>query len=247
MIKALIIDDEPSAITTLQLLLQRYAPEVQSPLTASDAHRAMELLEKEAPELVFLDIQMPVLNGFELLKKIPSPHFDVIFTTAYDQYAIQAIRFSALDYLLKPIDADELRASIDRFITRKASASEHQALYRNLVYNINTDKENFRLALPTSEGTHFFLPSDIVRLEGENNYTRFFFTNKKPLLISRTIKEYEELLGNHGFLRVHKSHIVNRQHVINYSNEGILTLTDQSKVEISRRRKEEVLDALKIK
>lgn len=248
MIKALIVDDEPSAVNTLQLMLERYIPEISKLRSTNDAQEAVQLIKDFQPDLVFLDIQMPVLNGFELLKKIGNIRFDIIFTTAHDQYAIQAIRFSALDYLLKPIDADELRTAFEKFMRRRVATAANQPLYQNLLHNINaSDKNEFKLAVPTSEGTFFYFPNEIVRLEGESNYTRFFFTSKKPLLVSKTLKEYEEILSEYGFIRVHKSHLINRAHVLNYTSDGRLVLADQSKVEISRRRREEVMEALKRK
>jgi two-component system, LytTR family, response regulator len=248
MIKALIVDDEPSAVNTLQLMLERYIPEISNLRSTNDAQEAVLLIRDFQPDLVFLDIQMPVLNGFELLKKIGNIRFDIIFTTAHDQYAIQAIRFSALDYLLKPIDADELRAAFEKFMRRRMATVGNQSLYQNLLYNINAgDKNEFKLAVPTSEGTFFYFPHEILRLEGESNYTRFFFTGKKPLLVSKTLKEYEEILSEHGFIRVHKSHLINKAHVQTYTPDGHLILADQSRIEISRRRKEEVMEALKRK
>ncbi len=246
MIKALIVDDEPSAVNTLRLMLERYIPEITMLRSTNDPQEAIPLIKSFQPDLLFLDIQMPVLNGFELLKRIPIFSFEIIFTTAHDQYAIQAIRFSALDYLLKPIDADELRAAFDKFMSRNNLKTGNQPLYQNLMHNISVaDKKDFKLAVPTIDGTFFYFPDEIIRLEGESNYTRLFFSGKKPLLVSKTLKEYEELLAGHGFIRAHKSHLINKKHVVNYTNDGHLVLADQSKVEVSRRRKEEVMEALK--
>ncbi len=246
MIKALIVDDEPSAVNTLRLMLERYIPEITMLRSTNDPQEALPLIKNFQPDLLFLDIQMPVLNGFELLKRIPAFSFEIIFTTAHDQYAIQAIRFSALDYLLKPIDADELRAAFDKFINRNKLKTGNQPLYQNLMHNISVaDKKDFKLAVPTIDGTFFYFPDEIIRLEGESNYTRLFFNGKKPMLVSKTLKDYEELLAGHGFIRVHKSHLINKNHVVNYTNDGHLVLTDQSRVEVSRRRKEEVMEALK--
>jgi len=246
MIKALIVDDEPSAVNTLRLMLERYIPEITMLQSTNDPQEALPLIKSFQPDLLFLDIQMPVLNGFELLKRIPSLSFEIIFTTAHDQYAIQAIRFSALDYLLKPIDADELRAAFDKFMSRYNLKIGNQPLYQNLMHNISVaDKKDFKLAVPTIDGTFFYFPEEIIRLEGESNYTRLFFSGKKPMLVSKTLKDYEELLAEHGFIRVHKSHLINKKHVVNYTNDGHLVLADQSKVEVSRRRKEEVMEALK--
>jgi two-component system, LytTR family, response regulator len=246
MSKALIIDDEPSAVKTLTLMIQHYLPEITALKSTNDPHEGLFLLKSFKPHLLFIDIQMPLITGFELLRQVPQIDFNIIFTTAHDEYAIEAIRFSALDYLLKPIDADELRTAYNRFLQKQNSDAANQQLYNNFIYNINTsDKKDFKLALPTTQGTFFYKPEEIIRLEGESNYTRFFFVNKKTLLTSRTMKEYEEILVNHGFIRVHKSHMLNKIHVINYTADGMLTMSDQSKVEISRRRKEEVMERLK--
>lgn len=248
MIKAIIIDDEPAAVNTLQLMLERYIPEISQIKTINDPVKAIQLIRNFKPQLVFLDIQMPAMNGFELLKKLPEIHFNIIFTTAHHKYAIEALRFSALDYLMKPIDADELRQAVDRFMARTVVALSQQSQYQNLLNNIGaTDRKDFKLALPTSEGTYFFNPEEIIRLEGEINYTWFHFNNRKPLLISKTLKEYEDILTDHGFLRIHKSHLINKAHVVNYTQNGTLTLSDRSQVDISRRRKEMILEALKVK
>ncbi len=244
--KALIIDDEPSAINTLSLMLHHYVPEVNDLKTTTDPHDGLRLIKTFQPSLLFLDIQMPLMNGFDLLKQLPQINFSIIFTTAYDQYAIEAIRFSALDYLLKPIDADELRNAVDRFKTQQSIQDNRHSLYNNFLHNINaTDQKEFKLALPTAQGTFFYFPHEIIRLEGEGNYTWFHFDGKKPLLISKTLKEYEEILLNQGFIRTHKSHLVNRAHVVNYTVDGMLTMTDNSRVEISRRRKEDVMGQLR--
>lgn len=243
MIKALIIDDEPSAVNTLRLMLKRYVPEITDIQSTNDAQEGILLIKSFQPALLFLDIQMPVITGFELLKKLPAINLNIIFTTAHDQFAIQAIRFSALDYLLKPIDADELKAAVQKFIALRTPGGP---LYNNLLTNITAQhKKDYKLALPTSHGTFFYKTEEIVRLEGEGNYTKFFFTGSKSLLTSRTMKEYEDILSSHGFIRTHKSHIVNQQHVINLTADGMIILTDGTRVEISRRRREEVSQKLK--
>lgn len=245
-IKALIIDDEPAAVKTLSLMIQHYLPQVTEFRSTNDPHEGLFLLKSFQPQLLFIDIQMPVMSGFDLLKQVPQINFNIIFTTAHDEYAIEAIRFSALDYLLKPIDADELVNSFNRFIQKQTGTVSNLPVYNNFMYNLNVkDKKDFKLALSTTQGTFFYKPEEIIRLEGESNYTKFFFVNKTTLLTSRTIKEYEEILENCGFIRTHKSHIVNSAYVTNYSAEGVLTMSDGSKVEISRRRKEEVITLLK--
>jgi two-component system, LytTR family, response regulator len=245
-IKALIIDDEASAVKTLSLMIHHYLPGVGELKSTNDPHEGLFLVKSFQPHLLFIDIQMPLMSGFELLKQLPQINFSIIFTTAHDEYAIEAIRFSALDYLLKPIDADELRNSFNRFVQKQNNDTSIQPLYNNFIYNLSVkDKKDFKLALPTLQGTFFYKPEEIIRLEGESNYTKFFFANKTSLLTTYTMKVYEEILIDHGFIRVHKSHLVNKAHVINYTIDGMLTMADNSKVEISRRRKEEVFSRLK--
>ena len=245
-IKALIIDDEITAVKTLSLMVQHYVPEITMLQTTIEVHEGLHLIKTFEPHLLFIDIQMPVMSGFELLKQVPQVNFSIIFTTAHDEYAIDAIRFSALDYLLKPIDADELRNAFDRFLEKRNSHTGNGLLYNNFMHNLQvTHKKDFKLALPTLQGTFFHQPADIIRLEGEGNYTRFFFTNKTSVLTSYTLKNYEDILLDYDFIRVHKSHLVNKAHVVNYRTDGTLTMTDSSRVEISRRRKEDVLEILK--
>ena len=245
-IKALIIDDEAPAVKTLSLLIHHYLPGIDEVKSTNDPHEGLFLLKSFQPHLLFIDIQMPLMSGFELLKQVPQINFNIIFTTAHDEYAIDAIRFSALDYLLKPIDADELQNAFNRFLQRQIRNDVSQPLYNNFIYNLTVkDKKDFKLALPTTQGTFFYKPEEIIRLEGESNYTKFFFANKATLLTSHTLKDYEEILINHGFIRIHKSHLVNKLHVVNYTTDGMLTMSDLSKVEISRRRKEEVMERLK--
>jgi two-component system, LytTR family, response regulator len=244
--KALIIDDESTAVQTLSLMIEHYIPEITTLKTTTDPYEGLLLLQNDTPQLLFIDIQMPLMNGFELLKKAPKVNFSIIFTTAHDEYAIDAIRFSALDYLLKPIDTDELQNAFKRFMEKQNNNAIAEPLYNNFMYNLNVqDKRDFKLALPTLQGTFFYKPEEIIRLEGEGNYTKFFFADKSSLLTTYTLKNYEDILINYGFIRIHKSHLVNKAHVINYLMDGTLTMTDYSKVEVSRRRKEDVMEELK--
>lgn len=243
MIKVLIVDDEPSAVNTLVLLLERYAPEVTHIEKITNPIDALKLLPIYKPQLIFLDIQMPRMNGFEFLRKACFSSFDVVFTTAYDHYAIQAIRYSALDYLLKPIDATELRSAVSRFITKKSEKQSH-TLIDNLLANVQSSEQQFKLAIHTLEGTFFFRADEITRLEAEGSYTRFFFLNRKPLLASRVLKDFDGMLQAQGFIRTHKTHLVNRAFVRAIHPDGFLELADESRIEISRRRRSEVHAAL---
>jgi two-component system LytT family response regulator len=190
---------------------------------------------------------MPFRNGFHLLSAIPDPAFDVIFTTAYNQYAIQAIRFSALDYLLKPVLPEELKAAIDRHLQKQENAKQRERLFQNLISNIKQkDLKDFQIAVPSTDGLHFFKVTDIIRLEGQRGYTFIYLQGKKPFIASRTLLHFEEMLQQFGFIRTHKSHLVNPRQISRISNDnGFIVLADGTQVEISRRKKDEVLKLLK--
>jgi len=245
MIRILIVDDEPSARNILQMLIEKYVAGNKEIRTCASPEEALETIPVFKPTLLMLDIEMPHMNGFDLLNRIGHWDFDVIFTTAYDKYAIKAIRFSALDYLLKPVDIVDLQNAVNRHIVKKEYPPQQEKLVTNLINNLQQkDASSFKLALSTMEGVFFFEPAAIIRCEGENNYTRFFFPDRRPLLVSKTIKEYEEILGEYGFLRAHKSHLVNKTFVRHLDKEGLLWLTDGSNIVVSRRKKEEVMKEL---
>lgn len=241
----MIIDDEQSAAHVLQMMIERHVPEITDLRIAVKISEAHALLQQFQPQLVFQDIVMPEKNGFEFLSELKKINFEIIFTTAYNEYAIRAIRFSALDYLLKPINADELRSAVNRFLEKRNQQMQTDALLENLLSNLKNKKESeFKLAVPTISGAVFFSTSEIIRLEGEGNYTRFYLTGERKYLSAKTMKEYEEILVHHDFLRIHKSHLVNRIFIDNYKNEGTILLKDQTALPVSRQRKHEVTAAL---
>lgn len=241
MIKALIIDDEMAAASVLQLLIERHVPEITQLRLATKIGEAHALLQQFQPDLVFLDIMMPEKNGFELLNETGKVNFEIIFTTAFNEFAIRAIRFSALDYLLKPLNADELRLAVDRFLERSNNKKQSDALLQNLLQNLGKKEgDDFKLAVPTTAGAVFFSPAEIIRLEGEGNYTRFFLADGRKHMSSKTMKEYEEILLQHFFLRIHKSHLVNKNHIDHYHNDGTVILKDKTQLPVSRQRKQEV-------
>lgn len=245
MIKALIIDDELPAAQVLQLMIERHIPEITDLRIATKINEAKNLVQQFQPQLVFQDIVMPEKNGFEFLSEIKKIDFEVIFTTAYNEYAIRAIRFSALDYLLKPINAEELCAAVDRYLAKRNEQLQSEALLKNLITNLEKKSESdFKLAIPTISGALFFSPSEIIRLEGEGNYTQFFLTQNRKYLSAKTMKEYEEILLHHNFLRIHKSHLVNKNFIDHYKNEGSVLLKDKTSLPISRQRKQEVAAVL---
>lgn len=244
MIKALIIDDEESTVNVLQLLLKQYVPEIDEIYTAVGAERGIEKIKEVQPQLLFLDIEMPFMTGFELLEQFPQHNFEVIFVTAYDHYAIKAIRYSALDYLLKPIDAEELKQAVHRFINT-SHINNTRPLYENLLYNLNQPKTSeYRLAISTTEGTSFYNAGEIIRAEALGNYTRFYLKEKKPVVTSRTLKEYEDLLTDHHFLRVHRTHLVNPRYIESYTKDHELKMCDGSVVQVSRRKWESIKEKL---
>ncbi|MFT3910792.1 MAG: LytTR family DNA-binding domain-containing protein [Ferruginibacter sp.] len=246
MLKVLLIDDEVRATDVLRLMIEKTIPEIKQVMVCNDSRQAADMIHAYQPGLVFLDIQMPHLNGFQVLEKMPNKNFKLIFTTAYNEYAIQAIRFSAFDYLLKPIDIEELQLSVRRFLDSNEDFKQQYELLKNIMHNIQAPSaDEFRLALPTREGVHFLQPADIIRCEAVGNYTKFFVGGNKTYLISKTLGEYDSLLTPHHFIRTHKSHLVNKNFISFVDHEGFAVLKDSSKVEISRRRKEEVMMALK--
>ncbi len=249
MMRILIVDDEPSASNILKILLERHVAVPKEIVVCHSAEEAFDLIETFQPSLLMLDIEMPHLNGFDLLNRIPRWNFDVIFTTAYDRYAIKAIRFSALDYLLKPIDIIDLQNAMHRHYIKYFHKNEvSNELIQNLVDNLQQkDPHAFKLALRTNDGAHFYSVKDIVRCEGDNNYTHFYFLQARPLIVSHTLKDFEEMLTDQGFLRVHKSHLVNMRYVERLDKDNLIWLQDGSSVTVSRRRKKEVLDILSVR
>ena len=245
MIKALIVDDEQSSIDLLNWLITEYCPDISSVQWARSVKDAIPLIKSFQPDIVFLDIQMPHQNGFDLLTNIDNWNFEVIFTTAYNEFAIQAVRFSALDYLLKPIDETELKKAVERYKVKRIYAPAGQILFRNFMQNIaQGNREKFKLALADATEIKYVQIEEIIRLQAESNYTHIFLTGKKVFISAKTLKDYDEMLQGQRFLRVHKSHLVNPAHIIAYDRQGILQMSDHSKVEVARRKKEFLQQAL---
>ena len=249
MVKALIIDDEQKARSILEHYVRSFIPEITELRQAGSVDEGLALLGIFQPDIIFLDVEMPHRNGFDFLASVTDPKFDVIFTTAYNQYAIQAIRFSALDYLWKPVDPEELKASVKRHIDKQVSESAKKELYSNLVGNIEKKQvKDFRIAVTSSDGVHFFGVDEILRLEADSSYTRIYLTNRAPFVASKTLKHFEEMLDEFGFIRTHKSHLVNPRFISRITNDNeFVLLKDGTRVEVSRRKKEDVLQQLKVR
>lgn len=240
-IETCIIDDDPFIRQELQdELNQHYKDEIKIIGVYGQAEDALEALSAHPPQLVFLDIQMPGMNGFELLDRLGDVSFEVIFITSFNQYAIQAIRYSALDYLLKPIDRTELGKAIERFksIADKALL---QSRLQNLRHNLKASHEkDFQLIIPTKQGEYQFAAGDIIRCEADSNYTVLYLTKSKKFVASKTLGDIEAMLNPESFLRVHKTHLVHLAHVDRLNTEGELILKDGSHIPVSRRRLTEV-------
>jgi len=240
---AIIVDDELHCREVLRIMLEMYCPEVKVLQECEDGFKAIDAIELHSPDVVFMDIEMPGMNAFDTLQKLDEINFQIIFTTAYDQYAIKAIKFSALDYLLKPIDADELKAAVTKASEEKEKVQQVQL--QQLQHSLQNPGNDFKLMIATNEGPYFIPTDDILFAEGQNNYTHFHLSRQRRLVASKTLLEFENLLSEQGFLRVHKSFLVNMKYVERYlSKNGTLLLTDGNEVEVSRRRKDEVLNSL---
>ena len=244
MIKAIIVDDEPYCCESLVTLLERYCPSVKVADICYSGEAALTAIKEQQPQILFLDIEMPRMNGFELLEKLPEVHFEIIFTTSYDRYAIKAIRFSALDYLLKPVDREELQRAVQK-VTQRLHYPLPQQL-DILLHRLHQPSSIQKIALPTMEGLQMIALDSIISCASDSNYTIFLLKNKQKLIASRTLKEIEELLEEYSFLRVHHSHVVNLNEVNKYikGEGGYLLMSDDSTVDVSRSRKEMLLKKL---
>jgi two-component system LytT family response regulator len=245
MLKVLIVDDEEAAGNILKVLIEKHVSLQKEIMFCNSPEQAIAVLPEFKPGLVMLDIEMPNMNGFDFLNNAASWNFDVIFTTAFDKYAIKAIRFSALDYLLKPVDIVDLQNAINRHIIKKEfqGKQQQQQLVNNLLTNLQQkSSDDFKLAISVKEGVFLFETKDIICLEGMNNYTKFYFTNQKSLLVAKTLKEYEDILSEYKFIRIHKSFLVNRAHVKKMDAEYILWLSNDVHVPVSRRKRNDVME-----
>jgi two-component system LytT family response regulator len=244
--RAILIDDEISNLENLQSLLEKHCPQVRIMATAQNVSDAVDAIEKYLPLLVFLDIQMGEQTGFDILKLLPTRNFEVIFVTAYDQYGIQAVKFAALDYLLKPIDIEELVNAVDNAgykLARQIQTSQIDFLLQQL----NKPKTNVnKIALQMQSEIRYVALSEIIRCEADNTYTHFFLSSNEKILVSKTLKEYSDLLRPGGFLRTHQSHLVNPQYVKSWLKEdgGMLLLKSGEKIPISKPNKDTVKLAL---
>lgn len=244
--KAVLIDDEISNLENLQAILEKHCPQISIIAKCQTVSEAVSTIQHNLPDIVFLDIQMGADTGFDVLKLLPQRSFEVIFVTAYDQYGIQAIKFAALDYLLKPIDVEELLFAVhkaEQKVAAKVKTSQLDFLIQQLIQP-NTSISN--IALPMQGEIRYVALTDIIRCEADNTYTHFYLANAEKLLVSKPLKEYADLLGPPGFLRTHQSHLVNPNFVKSWLKEdgGVLLLISGEKIPVSKPNRANVKQSL---
>lgn len=247
-LKAILIDDEPRGISSMQKLLQINCPDVNVIGSCSDADEAIGMIKTMEPDLIFLDIAMPVKNGFDLLKELKGFHFEIIFVTAHNQFMIEAFHFSAIDYLLKPVEDNLLVDAVERAknrITEKSGSKNVETFLHNLKQKQSPQK--MRLCIPSLKGFQVIELDDILYAESSGNYTNLYFLNKPMVCTSKPMHEYEKLLEDAGFVRIHKSILVNLLHVKEYlrGEGGSVILSNGHEVEVARRKKDLLIAKMK--
>jgi len=247
MLKALVIDDENRTRDLICKMINSFGLNIEAASGGENVKSGIASIEEHQPDLVFLDIQMPDGTGFDVLKGVSEKNFEVIFITAHEEFAIKAIKFSALDYILKPVDADELKSAVERALETIGQKKEEQQ-FEALQNNIQPNQKR-KLVLKTQESVHVVDLDSIIRCEADRNYTLFYLVDGKKILVSKTLKDYETLLSGHNFLRVQQSHLVNLDYVSRYDkgNGGSVVMRDNSEVPLSPAKREiffKVLDSL---
>lgn len=243
-IKAIAVDDEKHCLTTLKFELKRFCPNVELIDTIQDADMAMERLPKTEFDLLFLDINLQTISGIELLEQMMPVDFEVIFVTAYDEYAIKAFDLSAMHYLLKPVNGKKLKSAVDKVIEKRKSSGnveEYKEMLMSLKDEIN---QSNKLAVPVHDGIEFVTPNEVVYVKGDGNYSIFHFKDGKKMAVSKTLKSIEDKLTNHSFMRIHKSHLININELVKYvKNEGgYVVLSNGVKLGVSRNKKQMLND-----
>jgi len=243
-VQAVIVDDEENSLEALSILIQKYCPDIQIVGSAQTVESAIELINSVKPELLFLDIALPDGQGFEILDEVVSNDFEVIFTTAYDQYALKAFEFSALDYLLKPISAEKLQQAVERYLKIR---KDTKISTRVSVFKESMDNRNERIILSSMDGFEIYKISDIIRCEANGSYTVFYIKTGQRIVTSKTLNNFEKLLSDLSFVRVHSKHLVNLNFVKKYisGRGGYIVFDDGSQVDVSERKKKEFIQKMK--
>jgi len=243
MIKAIIIDDDSNLRQGLLHLLKQLAPDIEVIAQADEVARGLEMLHQLKPDVLFLDIQLTDGTGFDILEKYQKnygkPKFQVVFITAHEQYALRAFRFSALDYLLKPIDVEDLQQVIDKVRINHNKTTDYKNIEVLLEHLSKKTDQPKRMALHTAEGIHLFNIKDILRIESSGNYSTFYFQNKDEVIVSKTLKDYEDLLSQHGFERIQQSHLINLSYLKSFlKKDSYVVMSDGKQLPVSTRKKE---------
>ncbi|MBK9284580.1 MAG: response regulator transcription factor [Sphingobacteriaceae bacterium] len=245
--KAVIVEDEQKSREMLAGLVKKMCPDVEIVGLAADVKQGVKMIKEFNPALVFLDISMPDGSGFDLLEEVSGNKFELIFATASDAHAIRAIKYSACDYLLKPIDVDELKEAVERAKQRRNAAPQGMENLHLLIEQLKRKDDDFqKITLPTGNAFEIVSLKDIIRCEADTSYTIFYLTDKRKLMVSAGLKHYEELLPERDFIRVHHHHLINMQHVLRYlkTDGGYAVMSDGSQIEISRRKKDSFIEKL---
>lgn len=240
-IKTILVDDEEKALKSLANKIEQFFPEIEIIQLEQNPEKAVQIIKQQQPDIVFLDVEMPVLSGFDVLASIENPNFEIIFVTAYSNYAIEAFQHCAIGYVVKPIDNDELKLAINnalKNIENKSSLVKNQALLELL-----TDSSDKKIIIPTSKGFSLIKLTDILHLEGYNGYTKIHLIDSSEIISSYNIGKFEKML-NDSFFKCHKSHIVNLKHIKAFENEGYLVLENDTRVVISRTKKKDIIGLL---
>ncbi len=246
MIKAIIIEDEQKSRELLAMLVEKNCPQLQLVAVAKNVKEGVEMINTLNPDLVFLDISMPDGTGFDLLEQVQGKKFEIIFSTATDKHALKAIKYSACDYLLKPIDIDELKAAVDK-VALKRNATPSMDNLQFLIQQFKKADDNYqKITLPTGNAYEIVAIKDIIRCEADASYTHFFLVGGKKLMVSASLKHYEDLLPENDFIRVHHQHLINMSHVSRFLKQdgGYAVMSDGTKIEISRRKKDAFMERL---
>jgi two-component system, LytTR family, response regulator len=246
MIRTIIIEDEQHSREMLQEMLTEHFNNIMVLAVCENAEEARAAIREHRPDLVFSDIELEKKSVFDMLQQLDSIDFEVIFTTAYEKYALQAIKFSALDYLLKPFGVNDLRNAINQYqvkLNKSQSARQFEVLFHNLK---GIQRDSKKIALPTLNGLQVVSLKEIIRCQADANYTTFYFTVERKMVVTKTLKEFEDLLCEYDFIRIHNSHLINLSHVVKYTRGegGTVTMSDGTEVDVSRRKKEEFLKRL---
>lgn len=244
MLRTVLIDDDQSNISALSEKLSRHCPDVEIIARCDNGAEAINVIESGKPDVVFLDIEMPVMNGFVMLQHLTYKQFALIFVTAYDHYAIKAIRYSAIDYLVKPVEIEELKAAVEKAEMNRTNRSSQLQL--DLFLEQVHKKQPKRLTIPTNEGFQFINIENIMYLEASNNYTTLYLSGDQKFLVCRTLKDFEDLLPVHTFIRIHHSHIINKDYVEKYirGDGGQVVMKNGNNLDVSKRKKSEFLQAI---